>query len=113
MPRASKPTRLPGGGLSMATEPDFFVKQGDFQFFVRRVSFPFVAASLPMLYYREREKALADWERGWRDLFLETFPGSVAAIDSALGFTPPEEGAEVDDGDLPNADDGGGTAEPG
>jgi hypothetical protein len=104
MPRASKPTRLPGGGLSMATEPDFFVKQGDFQF---------VAAGRPMLYYREREKALADWERGWRDLFLETFPGSVAAIDSALGFTPPEEGAEFDDGDLPNADDGGGTAEPG
>src|SRR5688572_29255223 len=67
MPRAAKPTRLPGGGLSMATEPDYFVKQGDFQF---------LAAGRPMLYYREPAKALADWERGWRDLFLGTFPAS-------------------------------------
>ena len=96
MPRAAKPTRLPGGGLSMATEPDYFVKQGDFQS---------LAAGRPMLYYREPEKALADWERGWRDLFLGTFPGSVAAIDAALGYAPPEEGDDTDDG--------GGAAEPG
>jgi hypothetical protein len=106
MPRASKPTRLPGGGLSMATEPDFFVKQGDFQF---------LAAGRPMLYYREGEKALADWERGWRNLFLGTFPGSVAAIDAALGYTPPEEDDEVDDdegeGEEPDIDDRG-TVEP-
>ena len=27
MPRAAKPTRLPGGGLTMATEPDWFVTE--------------------------------------------------------------------------------------
>jgi len=80
MPRAAKPTRLPGGGgsLSMATEPDFFVKQGDFQS---------LAADRPMLYYRDPAQARADWEAGWRDFFLGSFPGSVEAIDAALGWT--------------------------
>lgn len=74
----------------MATEPDYFVKQGDFQF---------LAAGRPMLYYREPAKALADWERGWRDLFLGTFPGSVPAIDAALGYTPPEDDQSDDEDD--------------
>ena len=79
MPRAAKPTRLPGGGgISMTTEPDFFVKQGDFQA---------LAAGRPMLYYREPSKALVDWERGWRDFFLGSFPDSVEAIDAAVGWT--------------------------
>jgi hypothetical protein len=82
MPRAAKPTRLPGGGLSMATEPDWFVKQGDFQA---------VAAGRPMLFYRDPDKALADWENGWRDIFLASFPASVDAIDRALGFDPDAE----------------------
>ncbi len=73
----------------MATEPDYFVKQGDFQF---------LAAGRPMLYYREPAKALADWERGWRDLFLGTFPASVAAIDAALGYAPPEDDQSDDEG---------------
>ena len=94
-PRAAKPTRLPGGGLSIATEPDFFVKQGDFQS---------LAAGRPMMFYRDPAKALADWEAGWRDLFLGSFPGSVGAIDAALGFDPDaeyeddEEGGTGDDG---------------
>ena len=71
----------------MATEPDFFVKQGDFQF---------LAAGRPMMFYREMAKAKADWEAGWRDLFLGSFPGSVAAIDAALGFDA-EEGDEADE----------------
>jgi hypothetical protein len=79
MPRAAKPTRLPGGGgISMTTEPDFFVKQGDFQS---------LAGGRPMLYYRNAAKALIDWEAGWRDFFLATFPGSVEAIDAAVGWT--------------------------
>jgi hypothetical protein len=79
VPRAAKPTRLPGGGgISMTTEPDFFVKQGDFQS---------LAAGRPMLYYREPSKALADWERGWRDYFAASFPASVEAIDKAVGWT--------------------------
>jgi hypothetical protein len=98
MPRAAKPTRLPGGGLSMATEPDFFVKQGDFQF---------LASGQPMRFYRDPAKALADWENGWRDLFLGSFPGSVNAIDAALGFSPEAEDDE-EDGD--DGEDGG--AEP-
>ena len=85
MPRAAKPTRLPGGGLSMATEPDFFVKQGDFQS---------LAAERPMLFYRDPAKARADWENGWRDLFLVSFPGSIDAIDAALGLSPREDEAE-------------------
>jgi hypothetical protein len=95
MPRAAKPTRLPGGGLSMATEPDWFVKQGDFQA---------LAAGRPMLYYRQPAKALADWEKGWRDVFLASFPGSVAAIDAALGFDP-EAGYEDEDEAKPDADE--------
>lgn len=88
----------------MATEPDYFVKQGDFQF---------LAAGRPMLYYREPAKALADWERGWRDLFLGTFPASVAAIDAALGYTPPEDDRSDDevgdeDGDEEGDDEGEG-----
>jgi hypothetical protein len=92
MPRAAKPTRLPGGGLSMATEPDWFVKQGDFQA---------LAAGRGMLYYRGVTKALADWEAGWRDVFLASFPGAVAAIDAALGFEeePEEEEEEEDSAD--------------
>ena len=87
MPRAAKPTRLPGGGLSMATEPDWFVKQGDFQA---------LAAGRPMLFYRDPAKARADWEAGWRDVFLASFPGSVETIDAALGL-PPDEGAEEEE----------------
>jgi hypothetical protein len=90
MPRAAKPTRLPGGGLSIATEPDFFVKQGDFQA---------LAAGRPMLFYRDPAKALADWEAGWRDVFLGSFPGSVAAVDAALGFDPDAEYDEDEDED--------------
>ena len=95
MPRAAKPTRLPGGGLSMTTEPDFFVKQGDFQN---------LAAGRPTLHYRGLDKARADWERGWRDLFVGSFPGSVAAIDAALGFDPEGDDEEdVDEEDGPEA----------
>ena len=95
MPRAAKPTRLPGGGLSMATEPDFFVKQGDFQF---------LAAGQPMRYYRDVDKARADWEAGWRDLFAGSFPGSVDAIDAALAFDPQAEGDDDVDADGEEAD---------
>ncbi|MDQ1516639.1 MAG: hypothetical protein QOE80_2469 [Actinomycetota bacterium] len=95
MPRAAKPTRLPGGGLSMATEPDWFVKQGDFQA---------LAAGRPMLFYRSLTKARADWEAGWRDVFLASFPGSVDAVDAALGLPPeepeePEEAEEAEEAD--------------
>jgi len=69
----------------MATEPDFFVKQGDFQF---------LAAGQSMMFYRDPAKALADWERGWRDLFVRQFPGSVATIDAALGYSADDEDAE-------------------
>ncbi len=72
----------------MATEPDFFVKQGDFQF---------LAAGRPTLFYRDLEKARADWEAGWRELFAGSFPSSVAAIDAALGFDPDAEGDDEDD----------------
>ena len=67
----------------MATEPDFFVKQGDFQA---------LAAGRPPLFYRDMAKARADWEAGWRELFLGSFPDSVAAIDAALGFDPEADG---------------------
>lgn len=80
----------------MATEPDFFVKQGDFQS---------LAAGRPMMYYRDPAKALADWEKGWRDLFLGSFPGSVDAIDAALGFDPDAE-YEDDDEDDEDGEDG-------
>ncbi len=75
----------------MATEPDFFVKQGDFQN---------LAAGRPTLFYRGLEKARSDWEAGWRDLFLGSFPGSVDAVDAALGFDPEAPGdSEADDED--------------
>src|SRR5437764_15300675 len=78
MPRAAKPTPVPGGGgLSMASEPGFFGKQGDFQS---------LAAGRPTLYYRDPAKARADWEAGWRDFFLASFPASVEAIDAAVGW---------------------------
>jgi len=93
MPRAAKPTRLPGGGLTMATEPDWFVKQGDFQA---------LAAGRPMLFYRDPARARADWEHGWRDVFLASFPGSVDAIDAALGL-PPDADEDGDD----DEDEGG------
>ena len=89
MPRAAKPTRLPGGGLSMATEPDFFVKQGDFQA---------LAAGRPMMYYRDTAKAAADWLGGWREFFEKSFPDQVAAVDAALGTTPSEADDDDDDG---------------
>jgi hypothetical protein len=80
----------------MATEPDYFVKQGDFQA---------LAAGRPMLFYRDQAKARADWESGWRGVFLASFPGSVDAVDVALGFDPAdgdededaEEGADGSD----------------
>jgi hypothetical protein len=74
----------------MATEPDFFVKQGDFQA---------LAAGRPMLYYRDQAKARADWEAGWRDVFLASFPASVDAVDAALGFDPEADGDEDEDQD--------------
>jgi len=77
----------------MATEPDFFVKQGDFQS---------LAAGRPMMFYRDPAKALADWERGWRDLFVGSFPGSVDTIDAALGYTPDEDG-DADEPEEPEA----------
>jgi hypothetical protein len=96
MPRAAKPTRLPGGGLSMATEPDWFVKQGDFQA---------LAAGRPMLFYRGLDKARADWEAGWRGVFLASFPGSVDTVDAALGFAPEaEEQEEAEDEGAPGSD---------
>ena len=79
----------------MATEPDFFVKQGDFQF---------LASGQPMRFYRDVEKARADWEAGWRGLFAGSFPGSVDAIDAALGFDPEAEGeADEEEADGPDA----------
>jgi hypothetical protein len=72
----------------MATEPDFFVKQGDFQF---------LAAGRPMMFYRDPAKALADWEAGWRDLFSRSFPDSVAAIDAALGYSAGEDDEDDDE----------------
>jgi hypothetical protein len=104
VPRAAKPTRLPGGGLSMATEPDWFVKQGDFQA---------LAAGRPMLYYRDQAKAKADWEAGWRDVFAGSFPGSVDAVDAALGFAPEaggeDEAGEEDAGEDPGDEGADGT----
>jgi hypothetical protein len=91
MPRSAKPTRLPGSGRVTATsEPDFFVKQGDFQA---------IAAGRPMMYFRDNDKARADWLRGWREFFEESFPAQVAAVDAALGTTPSETDDDNDDGD--------------
>ena len=89
MPRAAKPTRLPGSGrVSAASEADFFVKQGDFQA---------IAGGRPMMYYRANDKARADWLRGWREYFEESFPAQVAAIDAYLGTTPSDDD-DYDDG---------------
>ena len=98
MPRAAKPTRLPGSGkVSATSEADFFVKQGDFQF---------LAAGRPMMFYRDTGKARADWLGGWREFFEESFPTLVAGVDAALGTTPAE--TEGDDG---AGDDGTGADE--
>jgi ribosome modulation factor len=91
MPRSAKPTRLPGSGRVTATsEPDFFVKQGDFQA---------IAAGRPMMYFRDNDKARTEWLRGWREFFEESFPAQVAAVDAALGTTPAETADQYDDGD--------------
>jgi hypothetical protein len=76
----------------MATEPDWFVKQGDFQA---------LAAGRPMLFYRDLAKARSDWEAGWRDVFEASFPASVASVDAALGLPADddEEDAEEEEGD--------------
>ena len=91
MPRSAKPTRLPGSGkVSATSEADFFVKQGDFQA---------IAGGRPMMFYRDTDKARADWLRGWREYFEESFPAQVAAVDTALGTTPSEDdGDDYDDG---------------
>jgi ribosome modulation factor len=90
MPRSAKPTRLPGSGkVSATSEADFFVKQGDFQA---------IAGGRPMMFYRDTDKARADWLRGWREYFEESFPAQVAAVDAALGTTPSEDD-EVDSDD--------------
>jgi len=80
MPRAAKPTRLPGSGLpSPTSDADWFVKQGDFQA---------LATGRPMLFYRDPAKARADWvDRGWRQVFEESFPTLVPRIDAALDVT--------------------------
>lgn len=89
MPRSAKPTRLPGSGkVSATSEADFFVKQGDFQA---------IAGGRPMMYYRDTEKARADWLRGWREYFEESFPAQVAAVDAALGTTASDD--DDDEGD--------------
>lgn len=83
MPRSAKPTRLPGSGkVSAASEADFFVKQGDFQA---------IAGGRPMMFYRDTDKARADWLRGWREYFEESFPAQVAAVDAALGTATSED----------------------
>jgi hypothetical protein len=73
----------------MATEPDFFVKQGDFQA---------LAGGRPMMYYRDPAKATADWLGGWREFFEKSFPDQVAAVDAALGTTPSDDDDDYDDG---------------
>ena len=96
MPRAAKPTRLPGSGkVSPTSEADFFVKQGDFQF---------LAAGRPMMFYRDTGQARADWLSGWREFFEESFPTLVAGVDAALGTTDTE-------GDQTEGDDGTGADE--
>ena len=89
MPRSAKPTRLPGSGkVSATSEADFFVKQGDFQS---------IAGGRPMMYFRDLDKARADWLRGWREFFEELFPAQLAAVDAALGTTPSDD-EDYDDG---------------
>jgi hypothetical protein len=80
----------------MSTEPDYFVKQGDFQN---------LAAGRPTLFYRGLDQALDDWVSGWRDLFLGSFPGLVAAIDAAVDFDPDAEYVDEDDEDDEDEDD--------
>ena len=88
MPRSAKPTRLPGSGkVTPTSENDFFVKQGDFQA---------IAGGRPMMFYRDTDKARADWLRGWREYFEESFPAQVAPVDAALGTTPSEDGEDDD-----------------
>ncbi len=88
MPRSAKPTRLPGSGkVTPTSETDFFVKQGDFQS---------IAGGRPMMFYRDTDKARADWLRGWREYFEESFPAQVAAVDAALGTTPSEDDEDDD-----------------
>ena len=93
MPRSAKPTRLPGSGkVSATSEADFFVKQGDFQA---------IAGGRPMMFYRDIDKARADWLRGWREYFEESFPAQVASVDAALGTTPSDD----DEGDFDDGND--------
>ncbi|HVW35427.1 MAG TPA: hypothetical protein VHL53_23045 [Acidimicrobiia bacterium] len=90
MPRAAKPTRLPGSGLpSPTSDADWFVKHGDFQS---------LAAGRPMMFYRDPAKARADWlGAGWRQVFEESFPTLVPKIDTALDLT-------FEEGDAPGPD---------
>jgi hypothetical protein len=96
MPRAAKPTRLPGSGkVSATSDADFFVKQGDYQS---------LAGGRPMMFFRSPDQARADRLNGWREFFEETFPAQVAAIDAALGTTPSDtddEDGEDDEGPVP------------
>ena len=57
-----------------------------------------IAGGRPMMFYRDQNKARADWLNGWREFFEEQFPAQVAAIDTALGTTPSEDDDEYDDG---------------
>ena len=49
-----------------------------------------------MMFYRDTDKARADWLRGWREYFEESFPAQVAAVDAALGTTPSEDDEDDD-----------------
>ena len=51
-------------------------------------------------------KAWADWEAGWRDLFLASFPASVEAIDAAVGWTGDTTDATAGPGDDADAETG-------
>ena len=79
--------------MGSSNSADWFVKQGDFQS---------LAAGRPMMFYRDRAKARSDWvDRGWRQVFEESFPTLVPRIDSALDLTFEE--ADADPGDGPAA----------
>ena len=58
-----------------------------------------------MLYYRDLDKARADWLRGWSAFFEGSFPTLVDAIDAALG-TAPDDGAGDDDEENDEGDAG-------
>jgi len=75
MPRAAKPTRLPGGGLTMATEPDWFVKQGDFQA---------LAAGRPMLFFTYDLADYRDRLRGFYFDFEAEAPGPLVETSDDL-----------------------------